>query len=187
MQRAMARFVLHLSVAIVTLGFGLATNVLVNQLVDQYVNSSLPDLETPVASRWYAFGLEPCDDHKPVVVSIDVDRKVYLGRFQAGSLDDTSLLRNRLTNSSQWLLQHCVSGGDLNSTTESECSSVYIKVPRFVSFNDLSDLLDAIKVTGADRVVVITDFQKGDYSRYPHPSVRVLRLQYAPLRIVANE
>jgi biopolymer transport protein ExbD len=177
----MARFILHLGVALITFVIGCGGNALVNQLGDRFISNRVIDFQATTGcprprsgSRWF-------NRSEPIVVGVDTDRKVYLGRVQRGSLDDTSLLRDQLTNRFQCQQQRRISGADstANSATgEKAGQTVYVKVPPSVSFKDLGALLNAIKVTGADRIEIITDFSKTDYrSLGRRPFVRVLQLR----------
>lgn len=160
----MARFISLLSVALITFVVGLGASALVNQLGYGHISNSVSNLAS--THRWQRRGpaMPWCDQRRTIVVGVDNDRRVYLGRVQVGSLDDASFLRDRLSKTLAWQERRLYGAESASdpSIGKKIKQTVYVEAPPSISFMELGRLLDAIKETGADRIEIITDSFKAD-------------------------
>lgn len=94
------------------------------------------------------------------MVTVDERRRVFLGQEPMGTLSDTSYLRATLedafrTREQNPVLQMGYRLSDAVPARYGVDKTLYLKVPRSLSFGELSDLIDTLKSTGADPIGLV--------------------------------
>lgn len=155
----MSKFFLRFSAGFLTFTLGLAGSFLFNQLtsvIEGWIEGPEPVLIEPCAA---AFGAQAnqrtmIQNCGRLVVQIGNDRRLWLNGHEIGSLDDVDRLVTTLNQIFARRTEDHVyrAGFELNSTVPAEQlieKTVLISAPRRVSFGEVSDLIDVIRMTGA--------------------------------------
>ncbi len=162
----MRRVILYVSVATMAFIVGVAVNWSMNTFggfaVDRIYYDAGVDLKTstilPDAGS-NALSVHSC---RQLVVSVTADGALNLNTMPTGTLNDTSALTAKLRTifERREELQVFLVSTELSSAVPERRQidkAVYIKVPRGVSYGEVSDLLASIKGAGADPVGLIAD------------------------------
>lgn len=155
----MRTFILRFGAAFLTFILGLAGNFLFNDLssvVERWIETPEPVLVEPCANALATqLGAIPLARNCGlIVVRIRYDRSLKVNSEELGSLDDPSRLVARLNE----LFRGRVAARAYRTGFESDSDvpaeeriekTVLITAPRWISYGEVSDLVDAISATGA--------------------------------------
>jgi biopolymer transport protein ExbD len=159
----MNKFILRGGLMFLTFTIGLGGTFLINTVVERWIETPDPVLEEPsinvLAAQPRVIPL--VGNCGLLVVNVANDRSITLNGDGAGSVDNPRKLIatlneifTRRTESRAYR-----SGIDLNShlpEDESIEKLVFIRVPRWISYGDVSDLIDAVRATGAKPIALVT-------------------------------
>lgn len=160
----MSEFILRFGAIFLTFTIGLASNSLINDAVERWIESPEPVLEelgAPVQPMLPAT-IPLVRNCRLLVVKIGNDRSITLNGEEMGSLDNTSRLVATFKRVFTWRVEARAyrAGLELSSDVPEEErveKTVLIKAPRWLSYGEVSDLIDVIIATGAEPIGVVTE------------------------------
>ena len=160
---SMGKYVMHVGLALVTFGLGVAANTCVNVLANPIIEKeeALSDLARSVFV-WQEPKLEPPFETRcgHLTVTVDDDRRLYLGSRAMGTLPDTGYLRASLEEAFAIRALYHAYRPDAETRLEIPEEerierTVLIKAPRSLSYGEMVDLIEAVKEAGANPIGLV--------------------------------
>ena len=161
----MNNLILRCGTMLLTFTLGLAGNFLLNglgSLVERWIETPEPVLQEPYATVVAQPEVNPfVQNCGLLVVKVGNDRSLWLRNEWMGSLDNPIRLTAKLNDVFARRAEGRVyrSGLELNSDVPEEErieKTVLIEAPRWLSYGDLSDLIEEIRATGAQPIGLAT-------------------------------
>jgi hypothetical protein len=160
----MSKFALRFGAVFLTFIIGLASNFLINGVVERWIQTSEPVLEEPCATTLGELQrpMPPQRNCGLLVVEVGADRSLWLRGEWLGSLDNPRPLVARLTDvfglRNQAPLYRVEF--ELNSQVPEEERIeriVLVRSNRSISYGEVSDLIEVIRATGAKPIGLVSE------------------------------